>query len=132
MLYELILYLSGGTYSLKVGCERQIFEKLFHGRFIYLRSELLLEICWEEIAEEIIVLHISFWCLTWNTNPGFSFNKPTHYLFGYNESKLLQRTLRNLRYDFEVKSKMTIENKKKNLFCVFCFHFLKFYKVCFN
>ena len=31
--------------------ERQIFEKLVHGRFILL-SEFLPEICWEEITNE--------------------------------------------------------------------------------
>ena len=41
-----------------IDSEQQIFEKLFHGRFIYLLSELLPEICWEEKAEEIYIFFI--------------------------------------------------------------------------
>ena len=33
----------------------------------------------EEIAEDIF-FYISFRCLTWDTNPDFTSNKPTHYL----------------------------------------------------
>ena len=40
------------------------FKKLFHVKF-YLLSKFLPEIC------------ISFWCLTWVTNQGFTSNKPT-------------------------------------------------------
>ena len=29
--------------------------------------------------------HISFWCLTWYMNPGFTSNKPTHYLLDYGD-----------------------------------------------
>ena len=32
------LYVSGGTYSFNVDSERQSFEKLFHGMFIYSQS----------------------------------------------------------------------------------------------
>ena len=57
-----------------VDSEQQIFEKLFHGRFILL-SEFLSEICWEEIGLEIFFFfHISFCYLTRNTNPGFTSN----------------------------------------------------------
>ena len=45
--------------------ERQIFEKLMAG---YLLPDLLPEICWEEIAE-FFFFYISFWYLTWDTNP---------------------------------------------------------------
>ena len=37
MLCVLIVYMSGGDLQFNVDFERQIFEKLFHGRFIYLR-----------------------------------------------------------------------------------------------
>ena len=47
--------------------ERQICEKLFHGRFILL-SEFLPEICWEEIAEEILFI-FHFWWLTVGCEP---------------------------------------------------------------
>ena len=40
-----------------VDSERQIFEKLFHGRFILL-SEFLLEIWWEEVAYELFFFFI--------------------------------------------------------------------------
>ena len=53
MLCVLILYISGGTYSLKSTPNDRFFEKLFHGNFIYF-SDILPEICWEEIAEEIL------------------------------------------------------------------------------
>ena len=56
--------------------ERQIFEKLFHGRFIY-SHEFLSEICWEKVVEEICFFIFSFWCLMWDTNPSFTSNKPT-------------------------------------------------------
>ena len=50
-----------------------------------LLSKFLLEICWEEIAEEIYFFRISFWCLTWDTNPNFTANKATHYLLDYGD-----------------------------------------------
>ena len=53
--------------------ERKIFE-------VYLFVEFLSEICREEITEEIFFSHFSFWCLTWDTNLGFTFNKPANYL----------------------------------------------------
>ena len=53
MLCVLILYISGGALQFKVDSERQIFWETFHGNFNLL-SEILPEICWEEIAEEIL------------------------------------------------------------------------------
>ena len=64
-----------------VDSERGIFEKLFHGRFIYSQS-----VCQK-------LFHISFWCPTWGTNPGFTSNKPTHYLLDYGD---MMSRLRNL------------------------------------
>ena len=66
---------------INVNSERQIFKKLFHGRFISL-SEFLPEICWDEVAEEIFFI-FNFWCLACGSNPGFMSNKPTHYLLDY-------------------------------------------------
>ena len=40
----------------KVDSERQIFWETFHKNFICLLSEFLPEICWEEIAEEILIV----------------------------------------------------------------------------
>ena len=44
----------------KVGSERQIFWETFNGNFILL-SEFLPEICWKEIAEEILFV-FRLWC----------------------------------------------------------------------
>ena len=70
----LILYISGGTYSLK---------STFHGNF-YLLSDFLPEIWWEEIPNEILFV---FWFDGWpgGSNPGFSSNKSTHYLLEHSD-----------------------------------------------
>ena len=52
MLCVLILYISGGTYSLK-SISNDRFLRNFSGQF-YLLSEFLPENCWEEIDEEIL------------------------------------------------------------------------------
>ena len=69
-----------------VDFEQQIsFWETISWRF-YLLPEFLPEICWEEITEEIFLFfHTSFWCLTWYTKPGFTSNKPTHYLLDYGD-----------------------------------------------
>ena len=53
ILCVLILYISGGTYSLNSTPNDRFFEKLFMAIF-YLLSEFLPDICWEKIAEEIL------------------------------------------------------------------------------
>ena len=58
MLYVLILYISGDTYSLKSTVNDRFLEKLFMA-ILLLVSEFLPEICWEEITEEIL-FRISF------------------------------------------------------------------------
>ena len=45
-------------------------------RQVSLLSEFQPEICREETEEEIFFFYISFWCLTRETNPGFT--EPTH------------------------------------------------------
>ena len=65
-----------------VDSERQIFGETLSWQ-VYLLSEFLPEICWEQIAEEIIFFHTSFWCMTWGTNPVIASNKPTHYILDY-------------------------------------------------
>ena len=46
--------------NFKVDSEQQIFWETFHGNFIY--SEFLPDICWEEIAEEMLfVFHFDVW-----------------------------------------------------------------------
>ena len=59
MLCALILYESGGTYSLKSTSNNKFFEKNFRGNF-YLLSEFLPEICWKDIAEEIFLFIFRF------------------------------------------------------------------------
>ena len=57
MLCVLILYINGGTYSLKSIPNDRFFKKLFIEVLIYLPK-----ICWEEIAEEIIfVFRFDVW-----------------------------------------------------------------------
>ena len=53
MLRVLILYISGGTYSLKSTPNDKFFEKPFMAVLIYF-SEFLPEICSEVIAEKIL------------------------------------------------------------------------------
>ena len=79
----LILYISGGTYSLKSTANDRFFEKLFMA-ISYLLSELLPEICWEENRRRN-TFRILFWCLAWGSNPGFSSNKPMHYLLDHGD-----------------------------------------------
>ena len=59
MLGVLILYVIGETYSLTSSTNDR-FLSYFQ---LYLLSEFISEICWEEIAEEIYFFHISYWCL---------------------------------------------------------------------
>ena len=68
----------------KVDAERQIFWETFHDNFIYSQN-FWPEICWEERNRRRNTFIISFWCLAWDSNPGFSYNKPTHYLLDYEE-----------------------------------------------
>ena len=55
---------------------RGVFDKLFHGKFI--NSELLLEICWEEIADEIFLLYCVL-KLDRGYEPEVTSNKPVTY-----------------------------------------------------
>ena len=77
MLCALILYVNGGTYCLT----STLFWQIFSWQ-ISLLPELLPKIRWEEIAEEISFFS---WCLTWDTNPGFTYNKTTYYLLDYGD-----------------------------------------------
>ena len=71
VLCVLILYINGGTYSLKSTPNYMIFFEAIDGNL-----EFLPYICWEEI--------VLFWCLAWGSNPGTS-NEPTHYLLDYGD-----------------------------------------------
>ena len=52
MLDALILYKSAGTYSLK-STSNEKFLRGFYMAIIFLLSDFLSEICWEEVAEEM-------------------------------------------------------------------------------
>ena len=75
MLCLLILYISGGTYSLKTTPNDRFFWETFHG--IYLLTEFLPEICWEEIAEGILFV---FCFDVWPEARTLAFRLPIHYL----------------------------------------------------
>ena len=59
----------------EVDSERQIFWELFMAILftlrIFARNPL-------RVNRRRNAFHISFWCLAWGSNPGFSSNKPTH------------------------------------------------------
>ena len=83
----LILYISGGTYSLTTANDRFL-EILFHGRFIYCQS-----FCQKSVERKsskkyyFFIFRFDFW-------PGIrtrASDKPTHYLLGYGDCfRLLQ------------------------------------------
>ena len=82
MLCVLILYISGGTYSLKSTPNDKFFEKLFMAILFTLRV----------FARNLLrgnrrrnSFRISFWNLAWDSNPVFSSNKPTHYLLDHGD-----------------------------------------------
>ena len=58
MLYALILYISGGIYSLTWTPNDGFLRNLFMAGLLL--SEFLSEICWEEIAEEIFFFIFHF------------------------------------------------------------------------
>ena len=52
------------------------YDRFFEKWQVYLLSEFLSEICWEEIVEKIIFVI---------SNPGFQSNKPAHFLRDYGD-----------------------------------------------
>ena len=56
MLCVLILYISGGSYSLKSTPNGRFFEKLLMAILFYFLSEFFPEISWKEIADEILFI----------------------------------------------------------------------------
>ena len=69
MLCVLILYISSWIYSLKSTPNDRFFGEDFHGKFYLMKSP--------------IVFHFYIWY----SNPGFSSNKPTHYLLDHCDFK---------------------------------------------
>ena len=72
MLCVLILSVKWRDLQFKADSERQILWETFHGNF-YLLSDFLPE--------------------NWGSNPGFSSNKPTHYLLDHGDIKTIHYTL---------------------------------------
>ena len=72
MLRALILYFSGGPYSL-MSADRIICYQNFYKKSI------------ERKSPKKFVFHIFLWCLTMDTNSDFTYNKPTHYLLDYGD-----------------------------------------------
>ena len=82
MLCVLILYISGGDYSLKSTPNDRVFEKLYMPILFTLRvfARILLR-----GNHRRNTFRISFWCPAWDSNPGFSSNKPTYYLLDHGD-----------------------------------------------
>ena len=59
----------------KVDSERQIYWETFHGNFIYSQS-----FCQKSAERKSLRKYFSYFVLMFGSNPGFSSNKPTHYL----------------------------------------------------
>ena len=78
MLCVLILYKSGGTYSLKSTPNNRFFVKHFMVILVFARH-LLRE------NRRRNTFCILFWCLALGSNPGFTSNKPTHYSLDYGD-----------------------------------------------
>ena len=87
MLCVLILYISGGTYSLKSTPNDRFLRNFFMAGWFTLRvfaRNLLRE------NRRRNTFRISFWCLAWDWNPGFSSNKPTHYVLDHGDFEIKQ------------------------------------------
>ena len=70
----------------------------FSWQFYFLSADFWQKL-WEEVAV-VVIVHLSFWCLTWSLNWGLSSNKPTDYLLDYGDFKPLGQTIKcgNRRY----------------------------------
>ena len=67
----------------KVDSERQIFWETFHVNFFFTLRVFARNLLRGNRRRN--TFRISFWCLTWDSNPGFSSNKPTHYLLDHGD-----------------------------------------------
>ena len=74
----LILHISGGAYSLKSPPNDRFFWETFQGNNIY--SQSFCQKFAERKSPKKYFSYFLFWCLAWASNPGFSSNKPIHYL----------------------------------------------------
>ena len=69
----------------KVDSERQIFWEIFHGNFICILRVFVRNLLRGNRRRNNF--RISFWCLAWDSNPGFSSNKPADYLLDHGDFK---------------------------------------------
>ena len=75
--------MEGPDLLFKVDSERQIFCATFSWQFFF-----TLRIFGRNLLRWIRrrnTFRISFWCLAWDSNPGFSSNKRTHYLIDHGD-----------------------------------------------
>ena len=71
--------------QLKVYSGPQIFKKLLHDRFLFTLKVFARNLLRGNPWRNIFFFHILFRCLTWDTNPDFSSNKPRHYTLDYTD-----------------------------------------------
>ena len=86
MLCVLILYISGVTYSLKSTPNDKFFEKLFMAILFTLRVFCQKSAEWK--SPTIYCLYFVLMSGLGFENPGFTSNKPTHYLLDRDDLKL--------------------------------------------
>ena len=83
LLVELILYLRDRTYSLTATVKDRFLRYFFMVGWFTLR--VFVRNLLRGNLRRNIFFHISFSCLIWDTNPGFTSNKPTHYLLDHGD-----------------------------------------------
>ena len=82
MLCALILYASGGTYSLTSTPNDRFLRNFYHGRFIHSQN-LCQKYAATNSPDNYFLFIIRFDVWPGGSNPGFSSNKPTHYLLDH-------------------------------------------------
>ena len=82
---------------------------------------------------------ILFWCLAWGSNPGFSSNKPTHYLLDHGDFDAILKAIKEVNtkfLKFEINIKLflyilkTFKKTPKQKTCLLC-PYLNFHIVVF-
>ena len=81
MLCVLILYICGGDLLFEVDSERQICLRNFSWQFLFTLRVFARNLLKGNRRRN--TFRISFYCLVWDSNSGFSSNKPTHYLLDW-------------------------------------------------
>ena len=67
----------------KVDSEQQIFWEIFHGSFYFILRVFATYLLGGNRQQN--TFRILFWSLAWDSNLGFSSNKPTHYLLDHGD-----------------------------------------------